>query len=507
MGAVKVEVRACALWALAFAVLLLNPALASRFKESFTLSENRRVGPIVEGPVYGMDGGFIGVVTGTPYVGFEGKASFVAGDEPASMRANLTIMHTSSKDILPMFDASLPLASRLLNLSVLCDSSQGVPTRKALHAFGKLESFEFYELAGNEGPAEVFFRSPVKVTGYQYLTFLLCRKHHKSGVIAGVDVDVDGDLIFRNPYGYLPARYYGFLPFLGILSSFYLILLLVYGYLAIRYRKTILRMQWGVLAVILMGMIETTTWFLTYVVMNDSGQTSCCPWRSDIVFAMFAKNLKQTVSGMLVLAVAQGWGVVCASLSRKTTLLIIALGFFYLAFSVKFDLIRMERISRTTRSTDDSVEDDSGSAFWAFPVALCDVLFILAIYFSITDTCNQLEADHQQAKLEMYRTLSGTLRLWGILWFIFTLFDLSTRVGIIPWPWTLEFLLWSFWDVLYLGALFRVAIIWRPTETSDRYAYSAQLPTEHVLDEFEAHELDHGNGTQQRDMEMMVTKS
>jgi len=476
-------------------------ATASKFDDSFTLVESRRVGPIVEGPMYGTDGAFVGVVTGTPFVGFEGKAQFIAGDEPASIHANLTIYHTSSADILPLFDTTLTLEQRLVNSTVImCDNSYGLPTKQAMHAFGRLEHWDFYRLSGNEGPITIDFKSPVIRTGYQHLIFILCRRHHKSGALGSVEVDVEGQLIFRNPYGYLPARYYGFIPFLGILACIYLVMLLIYGYLALRYRKAMLRMQYGILAVLAMGMIETTTWFLTYVVMNDSGATSCCPWRSDLVFAMFAKNLKQTVSGMLVLAVALGWGVVRASLSRRTTLLVIALGFFYFAFAVKFDLVRMERISHATKSGDPTGDGGGNSAFWAFPVALCDVLFILTIYFALVETSMELENDHQVAKLEMYHTLTGTLRLWGILWFLFTMFDLATRVGIIPWPWTLEFLLWSFWDVLYLCVLLRIAMIWRPTETSDRYAYSTQLPTENVLDEFESNEFEAQSS--RREMEM-----
>jgi hypothetical protein len=216
---------------------------------------------------------------------------------------------------------------------------------------------------------------------------------------------------------------------------------------------------------------------------------------------MFAKNLKQTVSGMLVLAVALGWGVVRAALPRKTTVAVLGLGFFYLAFAVKFDLVRMERISKATHAGDDG--DDGSSAFWAFPVALCDVIFILTIYFSLIETCQELENDNQEAKLQMYQKLTGTLRFWGILWLLFTMFDLSTRVGIIPWPWTLEFVLWSFWDVLYFSVLMRIAIVWRPTETSDRYAYSTQIPTGHVLDEFETQEFEmHSN---QKEMENSTT--
>ena len=493
-------------WAAVVLVLgLLSCAVvnASKFDESFTMVEGKRFGPIVEGPMYGADGAFIGFSTGTPFVGFEGVAQFMAGSEPASLRANLTVYHTSSKDILPIFDTSLADALRFENASMInCDTSKGMPTKEIMHAFGHLEKYEIIELSGKDAQVDIDFRSPVLNTGYQYIVFVLCRRHHKSGIMAPIEASIDGTLIFRNPYGYLPARYYGFLPFLGILASVYFGMFLVYGYLSVKHRRTILRMQYGVLAVIIMGVIETTTWFLTYVVMNDSGSTSCCPWRSDVVFAMFAKNVKQTVSGMLVLAVALGWGVVRSSLSRKATFAVIMLGFFYLAFSVKFDLVRMERISHAARtdSDDTNAKEEGNSAFWAFPVALCDVLFILAIYFGLIETSQELENDHQEAKLEMYQRLTGTLRYWGILWFVFTFFDLGTRIGVIPWPWSLEFLLWSFWDILYLGVLLRIAIIWRPTETSDRYAYSSQLPTGNVLDEFETPEFEENSAQKEKQM-------
>jgi len=485
-------------------VVLVVVANGSKFDETFMISDNRRVGPIVEGPMYGTDGGFVGFTTGTPFVGFEGTATFIAGDEPSSIYANLTVYHTFSPNLLSVFDRSLVAPTKYGNSS-LCDETKGVVTKQALHAFGRLESSQVFGLSAKT-PTRISYKSPVSTTGYQYIIFAVCRKQRSTSV-SGVDIEVSGQLTFRNPYGFLPARYYGFLPFLGILSSIYLLMLLIFGYLSVKYRKAMLRMQWGVLGVIVMGMVETTTWFLTYVVMNDTGATSCCPWRTDIVFAMFLKNLKQMVSAMLVLAVSTGWGVFRPSLSRRVTIAILMLGFFYLSFAVKFDLVRMERISQTTWSTDDEDDPSGNSAFWALPVAFCDVLFIIFIYFALIDTSSQLENDRQEEKLKMYRTLSSTLRLWGILWFGFTIFDLLTRIGVILWPWTLEFLLWGFWDAFYLGVLLRIAIIWRPTETSDRYAYSAQLPTEHVLDEFESQDFQDQSDAQEAEMTKTISKA
>ncbi|KAH9255046.1 hypothetical protein BASA81_006805 [Batrachochytrium salamandrivorans] len=460
-------------------------ATASKFKDSFKMTQNSRVGPVLEGPMYGLDGGFLGIVTGTPYVGFEGTATIVSigheeeesNPEDMAVEARLVAFHTSSPALLPIFDFSLSEAERQSKYNTICED--GEASEEVLHAFGMLEGSKYVVLTTGEPTKPIDFKSTITVTGYQYVVFVLCSKGN-----AELEIEVTGQLAFRNPYGFLPARYYGYLPFLGVLASLYLLLLIAFASWSCRFRKTMLRMQWGILVVILMGFVETTTWFLTYVVMNDSGETSCCPWRTDIVFAMFAKNLKQAVSGLLVLAVALGWGVVRPNLTKRTTALVVLLGFFYLSFSIKFDLVRMEKISNT------NPEGQTESAVWAFPVALCDVVFILSIYFGLVQTSHELAVDHQEEKLKMYTTLSNTLRLWGILWFLFTVFDMCIRIGLLPFPWSLEFLLWGFWDVFFLAILVRIALIWRPTETSDRYAYSAQLPTDNVLDEFESQEFE-----------------
>lgn len=473
------------------ALLLLLPYLAfgSKFKETFTVKENSRVGPIAEGPMYSADSGV--VVTGTPFVEFDGTVALTGEDA-----ANLTIWHTSTIGLFDWGKQDVKFA--------LCDRALGVVQHPVLYSFGNLESVKTYLVEGTQ-PVNMQFKSPVKNTGYQYIVFALCRDRHKradstiTGDLGPVEVLVDGVISFRNPYGFLPGRFYGFLPFLGILSIIYLIVMLVFSYLCLVHRHTMLRMQWGIWIVVIMGFVETTTWFMTYVVLNDSGDTTCCPWRTDISFAMFAKNLKQTVSGLLVLAVALGWGVVRPSLTRRTTILVLLLGFFYLAFAVKFDLVRMERISHTDKTDENGVTSNGESAFWAFPVALCDVVFILWIYIALNDTCQELVDDHQNEKLRMYEKLKGTLRLWGILWVLFTIFDLLTRTRVIPWPWTLEFALFGFWDVLYLGVLLRIVVVWRPTETSDRLAYSAQLPTDNVLDEFESQDFEmHSTAQEQR---------
>ena len=422
--------------------------------------------------------GFPGVVQFAPFVGFEGVVSLNLPDDKAT--GVLHIAHTFSADRLALYDdpGAMPVG-------FLCTAT-GQLNMDLLNSFGELVHAKAFQLKGGvDTPVE--FKSSVVDTGYQNVVFVLCQPPSASKV-GGLQAKVSGEVVFKNPYGYLPAMFYGFMVAYPLLALVYFILLIIFSFLTLKYRREVLRMQLGILAVIFMGFVETTTWFFVYVVMNDTGGAACCPWRTDMIFAIVTNNFKRTLSALLVLAVALGWGVVRPRLSRRTTLILLILGFFYLGCLLKFDLVRMERTVHADAMSDagtvDSTADDA-VAFWALPVALIDVLLIFWIYVALSTTQKELAEEHQEFKLAMYKRLARTLMMWTVLWIAYTLFDVGVRSGVIPWPWNVHFMLYSFWDVLYLGILITIASVWRPSETSVQLAYSTQLPTDAVLEEFE----------------------
>lgn len=64
-----------------------------------------------------------------------------------------------------------------------------------------------------------------------------------------------------------------------------------------------------------------------------------------------------------------------------------------------------------------------------------------------------------------------------VAWFVVVCVQVLTRFGALPLHWSAYFLLFSFWDILYLAILIAVAAIWFPGEESFQYAWYSQSAT------------------------------
>ena len=142
---------------------------------------------------------------------------------------------------------------------------------------------------------------PVTLEGRQDMLLVACLASPSAEGLPLLPMQIQ--LTFANPYGYLPAQLYGMLPTFGVLFVGYLLLLLAFGGALILQRKYVLKLQYIVLAVILLGVVETVAWFIVYESKNRTGiPNPCadvCPTTADYVIAA-------------LLSVAKRWGRVCA---------------------------------------------------------------------------------------------------------------------------------------------------------------------------------------------------
>ncbi|KAF0746357.1 hypothetical protein AaE_008158, partial [Aphanomyces astaci] len=104
---------------------------------------------------------------------------------------------------------------------------------------------------------EVFNHSLIATTSYKVLlsgwvdtVVAVCTKE---GSRAEDALDFTGTLTVLNPYGLLPAVFYGLLPFSGFLALGYLALALFFGLLLLCYRRTLIRLQYGIFSVLGLG--------------------------------------------------------------------------------------------------------------------------------------------------------------------------------------------------------------------------------------------------------------
>lgn len=121
-----------------------------------------------------------------------------------------------------------------------------------------------------------------------------------------VPVKIEGYIQWFNPYGELPGNVYPVLPFTGTMALLYLLCLLPYLYLMRKYRGTLLKLQYAIGFVILLGIIEMGSMWIYYMVLNRDGHHVS----GALIIAYLFSNIKKAFSRVLVLLVAMGFGLV-----------------------------------------------------------------------------------------------------------------------------------------------------------------------------------------------------
>ena len=121
--------------------------------------------------------------------------------------------------------------------------------------------------------------------------------------------DVTGHSTFLNMHGYLSAERYPLMKFYAAMAIMYAILGIIWALLMALNSKDLLQLQFWVGAVIMIGVVEMTVCWADLDQWNDSGNHGV---RSNglMVFAKLLTATKNTLSRLLVLVVAMGFGVV-----------------------------------------------------------------------------------------------------------------------------------------------------------------------------------------------------
>jgi len=282
---------------------------------------------------------------------------------------------------------------------------------------------------------------------------------HTSDESNGI-VNLDGRVVFMNPYGYLNGEFFYFLPFYGTLTILYIILGIYWCIVSLKHRKQILRLQNAITAVIILGIVEAAILCFDNLGFNNIGLN----YTGAMIVGVLVSTVKKTISRVLVLVVSMGYGVVKPTLG-DAKLRVIILAVLYTIFSGTLNIV--ELVQRTTTL------NIAVLLLLVFPVAALDTAFYWWIFLSLLRTIQQLQTRKQTIKLGMYRIFLGLLGVSGLLSGIITLIQIivmsildSDAIWKENWMWT------AFWHVLYYFILFAIAVIWRPTSNNTRYAYT-----------------------------------
>ncbi|XP_057971058.1 uncharacterized protein LOC131159878 isoform X2 [Malania oleifera] len=296
-------------------------------------------------------------------------------------------------------------------------------------------------------------------TGMYYLYFMFCDPQLNGTLIRGRTV-------WRNPDGYLPGKMAPLMTFFGFMSLAYLVLGLIWFIRFVQFWKDIMQLHYHITAVIALGMCEMALWYFEYANLNSTGSRPM----GITLWAVTISTVKKTVSRLLLLVVSMGYGVVRPTLGGITSKVLL-LGVIYLIASEALELF--EHLG--------NINDFSGKTklFLVLPVAILDTWFILWIFASLSKTLEKLQMRRSMAKLELYRKFTNSLAvsvLLSIAWIGYELYFKATDP--LSEFWQIAWIIPAFWSLLSYALLVVICILWAPSSSQTRYAYSDEIGEE-----------------------------
>ena len=177
-------------------------------------------------------------------------------------------------------------------------------------------------------PRELLGDFAVQMTGNHYVVVANCDPRIQT-------LNVAGPVVALNPFGFLPAELYGFLPFYAAMTLIYVTVTLGWLVLVMMHSDQLLPVQLHITGVLLLSLVEMLTWYLDYVNFNEVGERRAAPFLVGICAAV----LRRTVSRMLVIAVSLGYGVVRSDLGKSRSRLL-AFGALYLVLECALEVWR-----------------------------------------------------------------------------------------------------------------------------------------------------------------------
>ena len=292
-----------------------------------------------------------------------------------------------------------------------------------------------------------------------------------------LEVDtMDATAFFVNPYGYLPAHLYGYIPFWSWMLVAYGAVGTVWLMLSIRSWRDLLHLQQCISGILFVGMVEACAWNVLFESYNEQGGISLT---ASIAVSVLNTG-KRTLSRMLVLVVSMGYGVVKPTLGVRGQRVVL-LGAVYFVFSTLLAVVdwigNSSELGMTTR------------LIFVLPVAALDSGFSVWIFVELSATVAQLQARNQRTKLTLYRRFTrimAFLILVSVSWSTYEVHTTEDYADVKPsfyknWEtfWSLE----AAWPFLYFVVLLAIMWLWAPSKNAVRYAYSEEISLDDEYDD------------------------
>nr|XP_022332108.1 transmembrane protein 87A-like [Crassostrea virginica] len=273
---------------------------------------------------------------------------------------------------------------------------------------------------------------------------------------AEVEVEMYGD------YGFISAADMPLLIFYGVMGIVYIIYGLVWLVMLACSWKDLLRVQFWIGAVIVLGMLEKAVFYAEYQSLTSQGHSV----RGAVIFAELVSCFKRALSRILIIIVSLGFGIVKPRLGTTFHKVVGVGALFFIFASIEGCLRQLK-----------PREDNSSEVLLALiPLCVTDASICWWIFSSLIQTTRTLRLRRNVVKLSLYRHFTNTLIfavLASIAFMIWSFTQHRMKTCITDWRelWVDD----AFWHLLFSVILCVIMVLWRPSANNQRYAFSPLL--------------------------------
>lgn len=268
---------------------------------------------------------------------------------------------------------------------------------------------------------------------------------------ASVELEIVG------PYGYLSAVDWPLLPFFGSMCVVYFAFGVAWLVVLALQWQDLLRIQFWIGGVIILGMIEKAVLYAEYQSLNNTGSSV----QGVMIFAELVSCVKRTLARMLVIIVSFGFGIVKP---RLGTMLhrVVGIGICYFLFCSAegiFHIIKPQHIPNRAYLVQ-------------VPLTVLDTAICWWIFSNLVQTTRTLRLRRNVVKLSLYRHFTNTLAFACIASVAFMIWVIRAhRMTDCITDWKELWVDIAYWHLLFSVILLVIMVLWRPTNNNQRYAF------------------------------------
>ncbi|XP_068573866.1 transmembrane protein 87A-like [Cebidichthys violaceus] len=261
----------------------------------------------------------------------------------------------------------------------------------------------------------------------------------------------------KGPHDYSSPADWPLMMFFMVMCIVYVLFGALWLFWCACYWRDLLRIQFWIGAVIILGMLEKAVFYSEYQSIRYKGDYV----QGAVIFAELLSALKRSLARILVLIVSLGYGIVKPRLGT-TVHRLAAVGLLYLLFS------SVEGVLRVTGGFYGTV-----ALVANLSLSLIDSCVMWWIFISLSQTTRLLKLRRNIVKLSLYQHFTNTLifsvvaSIMFIIWTtkVFKLVDCQTG-------WRDLWVDDAFWRLLFSTILLVIMVLLRPSANNQRFSHS-----------------------------------